>query len=124
MKDIESLEDIKTLVDTFYSVIMKDSTIGFFFTEVAPIDMETHMPIMYRFWGSMLLGSAEYSGNPMQKHFAMNRTNPMLPEHFDIWLSTWISTVDTLFKGEKAEEAKTRAKNIASLMSHNMNAHR
>jgi len=37
---------------------------------------------------------------------------------FNEWLRLFRSTVDELFIGEKAEEAKVRAENIARLMLH------
>ncbi len=42
----------------------------------------------------------------------------MEPLHFDRWLSVWERTVDELFTGDKAEEAKNRARTIASVMLH------
>lgn len=118
--DIATIEDVKLLVDTFYSKVMQDEIIGHFFTLVAPINMDSHMPIMYRFWGSMLLGNSDYQGNPMQKHFKMNEKVALEPHHFDRWLEVWKQTTDDLFQGPKADEAKMRAENIAHLMSYNM----
>lgn len=120
--DISTREDVIRLVDTFYSRVMVDDLIGVFFTEVSPISMKEHMPIIYDFWETMLLGASSYSGNAMHKHYSMNGRKRMKPEHFERWLSTWEFTIDELFTGPKADEAKTRAKHIANLMSYNMNS--
>lgn len=55
-KDILIREDIELLVNTFYDKIKKDDTIGYFFTEIANVDWPTHLPKMYDFWESILLG--------------------------------------------------------------------
>ena len=39
-------------------------------------------------------------------------------EHFQIWLTYFISSVDELYDGPKAHEAKARAQAIASVMEH------
>jgi len=116
MKDIESRTDIEHLVDAFYAKVIVDETIGHFFTEVVPIDWDKHMPTMYDFWESMLLGAANYQGNPMQKHIAFSKKEPLKPKHFSQWLSLWEQTINANFEGDKAREAIMRAKSIAGIM--------
>lgn len=115
--DISSKEDIKHLVDTFYKRVMVDPVIGHFFTEVVNLDLEAHLPIMYKFWASILFGDLAYTGNPMEKHIAMNKKSPMEAEHFDRWLEMWMATVDELFAGDTADMAKKRAEGIRHLMA-------
>ncbi len=114
--DISSKEDIAHLVDSFYAKATIDPKMGFFFTDVAKLNFEKHMPIMYDFWESILLGGRNYRGNPMVKHFALHEKSPMKGEHFERWLSLWKETVDEIFTGPKADEAKSRAQQIAQLM--------
>ena len=114
--DIKNKNDIQHLVDTFYTKVRKNDTIGHFFNNVVDIDWEDHMPIMYNFWDSILFGGREYKGNPMTKHVELNEKSPMEKEHFNTWLALWTETVDELFSGEKAEEVKKRASSIAGLM--------
>ena len=116
MHDIDNTDDIKVLVDSFYIRVLADPVIGFIFNDVIPISWEHHMPVMYAFWGSVLLGSDTYHSNPMTKHIAMNRIVPLEQEHFDRWLELWEMNVRSLFSGENTEQAITRARNIASLM--------
>lgn len=120
MKDIENSDDVKLLVDTFYEQVLVDETIGHFFTKIVPINLETHMPIMYSFWENVLFYTGEYKRNPMVKHVDLNRKSPLNQEHFDRWLSLWTNTVDELFSGEKAEEAKAKADQIAKMMFFNV----
>lgn len=116
MSDIQTKEDIRFLVNSFYELIRRDGKIGFFFNEVAQINWEDHLPKMYDFWESIVLGNAKYSGNPMNTHVELSRLHNMKPEHFDHWLSLWNNNIDQHFQGENAEEAKNRANQIAQLM--------
>lgn len=81
---------------------------------------ESHLPKMYSFWASILLGEHSFSGNPMQKHIALSKQTAMTDKEFSEWLHLFVETVDELFLGEKANEAKLRAGNIARLMLHNI----
>ncbi|MBR9923091.1 MAG: group III truncated hemoglobin [Bacteroidetes bacterium] len=117
-KEISNKEDVRQLVDAFYAKVLKDEVIGYIFTEVVPISLEEHMPIMYRFWETVLLGEMSYKGNPMTKHLAMNEKEPLTKAHFDRWLSLFFETLDTHFEGEKVALAKQRAESIALLMQH------
>ena len=115
-QDIASETDIKLLVDNFYTKVIADPVIGFIFNEVIKLSWEKHIPVMYTFWSSILLGTASYSGNPMLKHVELNKAIKLTQQHFDRWLQLWESTVNENFNGPKALEAITRAKNIAGLM--------
>jgi len=61
---------------------------------------------MYKFWGTLLLGTNDYQGNPMTKHFELNKKTALLPEHFERSKKLWFSTLENLFDGEVASEAK------------------
>lgn len=124
MNDIASQEDIQLLVDSFYQKVKLDPVIGFIFTEVVPISWEEHMPVMYAFWGSILLGTSTYQANPMAKHLALDQKVTLTPEHFERWLRLWKSTVREHFSGEKAEEAISRASGIAALMQYKVEQNR
>jgi len=121
--DIQTQKDIQLMVDTFYTKAMKSDVIGHFFTEVIHLDMEKHMPVMYAFWSDILLGTKNYQGNPMTKHFALNKLAKMEAKHFKEWLQLWVNNIDLHFEGTKAEEAKNRAKSIASIMQFKVQSH-
>ncbi len=124
MHDIESEADVKKLVDSFYRKVIVDPVIGFIFTEVVTITWEEHMPVMYAFWSTTLLGSSVYTGNPMLKHLELDKKIKLRKEHFDRWLLLWDETVTANFEGKIAAEAIQRARNIASLMQHKINQQR
>lgn len=120
-RDIANTDDVKQLVDTFYTRVLKDAVIGHIFTEVAPISWEKHMPIMYAFWNSVILSVQGYEGNPMTKHIQLHKIFPLQNAHFERWLQLWEDTVSSLFKGSNATMAIARAKSIAGIMEHKLN---
>ena len=106
--DITGDQDIRLLVDSFYETIREDDLLGPVFNERVE-DWSKHLPTMYAFWGNMLFGQKEYQGNPMAKHLNL----PVDHKHFERWIALFMATVDDLFAGEKAEQAKGAAKSIA-----------
>jgi hemoglobin len=68
---------------------------------------------MYDFWEFLLLQGKNYQGNPIEKHFELHARHPLTAEHFDRWLALFQETVDSLFAGPVADDAKFRAMVIA-----------
>ena len=120
MKKLENREDIEFLVNKFYDKVGTDNTIGFFFNDVANVDWSHHLPKMYSFWETLLLGNVSYKGNPMAVHFPINAEVPMEKFHFEQWVKLWTQTIEENFEGEMAEMAIYKAKNIANLMGYKM----
>ena len=110
-KDVITRPDIELLVNSFYERVRKDELLSPLFNHV---DWPTHLPVMYNFWSSLLLGDQSYQGSPFQKHLplAIDAT------HFQQWLSLFTQTVDAHFTGAKADKVKSRAQSIAALWQH------
>jgi hemoglobin len=106
--DIQSPTDIRLLVDSFYSKAREDELLAPIFDH-AISDWDHHLPTMYQFWERLLLGSTEYNGNPFSKHINLSLEN----FHFTTWLEIFNQTLDENFSGEKTEETKRLARNIA-----------
>lgn len=115
--DITTLDDIKLLVNSFYSTVQKDEFIGPIFNEKIGDRWPEHLEKMYRFWQTILLEVHSYSGSPFPPHKQL----PVDKEHFDRWMSIFITTVDSLFTGAIADEAKLRAKNMAEMFNYKIN---
>lgn len=114
--DIQNREDIILLVNSFYNIVIDDETIGYLFTKIAKIDWDLHLLKMYNFWENILFNTGSFEGNPMIKHQELNLKSKLNIHHFEHWNNLFNTTVDLHFKGEKAEEIKTRAKNISHMM--------
>ena len=116
LHDITNRQDIILLVDSFYEKIKVDDAIGYIFNDIATVNWEKHLPIMYDFWESVIFFTGGYNGNPMITHRKLNQVVHLTPEHFKKWLELFTSTVDENFSGDKAELAKQRAISIATIM--------
>jgi hemoglobin len=111
--DIALPADIRLLIDTFYSKVRADTVIGYIFNDVVHVNWTEHLPKMYAFWEFMLLGADVFQGNPIEKHYEVHRIEPLKVQHFDQWVLIFQETVDELFEGAKADEAKFRAYSIS-----------
>ena len=110
-KEIISLDDIKKLVDTFYEKVRKDELIGPIFNERIKDRWPHHLEKMYTFWQTVLLGEHTYFGSPFPPHASL----PVSHQHFEKWMELFTKTVDELFVGEKANDAKWRAGKMAEM---------
>ena len=117
LRDMQNTDDIEELVDAFYGRALTDPVIGFYFTEVADFNLETHLPTMYRFWSGILLGLPTYRSNAFQPHALLNEKHAFQPKHFARWLRLFFETIDELFEGPMTDLAKKRAQQIATSMS-------
>ncbi len=111
--EILSLNDIKKLVDTFYERIREDKLLGPVFNERIQDRWPVHLEKMYKFWQTVLLQEHTYFGSPFPPHAQL----PVGHAHFAAWLKLFNTTVDELFTGEKAEEAKWRAAKMAEMFA-------
>lgn len=112
--DITTIEDIKLLVNTFYAKVQKDELIGSIFNEKIQGRWPEHLEKMYKFWQTILLEEHTYSGSPFPPHKHL----PVDQSHFNRWMEIFTKTVDGLFIGIVAEEAKDRAANMAYMFNY------
>lgn len=112
--DISKFDDIKLLVDTFYGTVRKDALIGPIFDQVIEDRWPEHLEKMYRFWQTVLLEDHTYHGSPFAPHAKL----PVAIEHFERWVGIFTQTIDSLFEGPKADEAKMRATKMAQMFYH------
>ncbi len=107
MNDIETEEDIAFWMDSFYRKLLTDEVTAPVFKG---LNLEAHMPKLVDFWAFILLDKEGYKTNVFEKHIHLH----LEKHHFDRWLLHFRSTTDDLFKGEKAELVKQRAKLLAT----------
>lgn len=117
MPDIKTYEDIEAVIRAFYSRLLPDPIVGFFFTDIARIDLPAHIPKITRFWEFQLFGVRNYRGNVYEVHRALHMQAALTPDHFHRWIFLLRQSVDELFAGPHAELMKTRAAMIAEKMA-------
>lgn len=110
-KEIKTINEIKALVDSFYTKVREDALLGGIFQEVIQDKWPDHLQKMYRFWQTVLLKEHTYYGSPFPPHAKL----PVTEAHFDRWLKLFRETIDQHFEGQKAEEAKWRAEKMAEM---------
>ncbi len=109
--DIQTLDDIRLLVDSFYSKVQQDQQLGPIFQASIQDRWPQHLAKMYSFWQTILLNEYTYNGRPFPPHARL----PIDKAHFERWLQLFHETVDELFQGTVAEEAKSRGNKMAAL---------
>lgn len=109
--DITTEADVRLLVDTFYAKVNRDALLDPVFNGFAHVDWPQHLPKMYGFWSDLLLGTSRYQGRPFPKHVPL----PIDATHFQRWVALFHATVNELFAGPTAEEAKLRGQAIAQV---------
>jgi hemoglobin len=77
--------------------------------------------VIVDFWEKVLFGRNVYFGNPLFIHQKLHEKSPLKLEHFQRWVAIFSETVDANFCGEKAEDAKLRAKMIAHSLNQRLN---
>ena len=115
-KEIENRQDIEKLVETFYPRVKQDDVIGYIFNKKSNMVWETHIPVMYNFWDTILLGAQNYHGGVMFKHIQLDKKEPLTADHFSRWKNLFHGTVDEVFVGDHADEAKRWVEMMEKLM--------
>jgi hemoglobin len=117
MHDISSREDVFLLVSTFYGKVRKDELLGPIFHTLIK-DWEVHIELLTDFWQTNLFFEKKYFGDPLQKHVQVDKMigGKINERHFGIWMNLWFETLDELYKGEVAQIAKNRARNMGTYM--------
>ena len=121
--DLQNREDIEAVLEAFYSAVFRDPVIGYFFTEVVPLKLEEHLPVIADFWESVVFGARGYRKDVMAVHRGIHELSAIRKEHLDRWVALFTATVEEGFAGERAELMKQRARSIATLMDLKLNHH-
>ena len=85
--DIATEGDIKKLVHTFYDKVNRDELLSPIFNEVAKVNWDEHLPLLCRFWSTLLFRTMTFEGRPFPKHVVL----PIQREHFTRWVSLFVA---------------------------------
>ena len=114
MTDILNLEDVKKLVDAFYGKVRENNLLAPVFNERIKDRWPEHLEKMYTFWQTIFLEERTSFGSPFPPHAKL----PVEHAHFEEWMKLFTQTIDELFIGEKAKEAKWRAGKMAEMFEY------
>lgn len=115
--DIKNRDDVFNLVTSFYEKVRKDIVLGPFFNDTIK-DWDAHLQHLTTFWESSLFLKTKYYGDPLKTHVKVDaiHNNSITELHFGLWLNLWFQTIDELFEGDYAENAKRRARKMGSFL--------
>ncbi len=115
--DIKTREDVALLVRSFYEKVRADDVLGPFFNNTIK-DWEAHLELLTTFWESSLFLKTKYLGNPLEAHVKVDKQHhhSITELHFGLWLNLWYQTIDELFEGDYAENAKRRARKMGTFL--------
>lgn len=106
-------ENIKLLVNSFYSKVRNDKELAPIFENAIGDDASLwrpHLERMYSFWSSVVLSTGSYSGNPFQKHKDLPSFDIKL---FDRWLELFAQTAGEIYTEEVSKVFIVKSENIA-----------
>jgi hemoglobin len=115
--DLRYRTDVHDLVVEFYREIVLDDLLAPIFGEVAEVDWARHIPTLIDYWCRVLFGEASYTGTILGPHQAVNDLAPFSGELFGRWNALWTDAIDRRWAGPVAEQAKSHAARISSVLS-------
>jgi hemoglobin len=99
------------MVDSFYGKIQEDAILSFIFNNRIGDRWSEHLEKMYEFWQTVLLDEHTYFGAPFPPHATLDINYT----HYERWVQLFNETIDHLFIGDKAQEAKWRGQKMAQV---------
>ena len=120
--DVESRADLEQIIKNFYAVMLDDPIVGFIFTDVAKIDLASHLPLIVNFWSDIVFGSQAgseklYTGNTLRAHLELSQKLALKPGHFTRWLYLFTHAVQENHAGKNASLMIARAELVAKSIS-------
>jgi hemoglobin len=115
--DIGSKADVEKLVNEQYRLLLEDEHTGPVF---ADLDLEHHMPKIYRFWCFILDVEAAkniYIGSAFEPHVKLDLDH----DHFVRWVRYFNIALDTFFEGEVTEKAREKVRQFDIMFEHKLN---
>lgn len=119
--DVTDRAGLERMLAHFYEKALADEVIGFFFTQVVPLDMAKHLPVITDFWESVVLGTRGYGKNVMAVHQHIHQLSAIRKEHLDRWVELFLQTIEEHFEGPNAILMAQRARSIATMMNLKLN---
>lgn len=110
LENVITEENIRRMVDGFYDSVRQDEVLGPVFEQALSHGWDAHLPRMYDFWSTVLLGARKFQSNVFGRHMALSGIEK---EHFVRWLALFRDTVRRMYAREQADEIVLIAERIA-----------
>ena len=106
-------DDIRRLLDLFYSRVRGDSQLGPVFAKAlgtSDADWARHLARLNDFWSSVMLRSGRYHGDPFSAHLRLAELDSAM---FDRWLALFGASCTEILEPDVADVFRDRASQIA-----------
>lgn len=116
MRDIETADDLRQVVASFYAIVRQDDFIGPIFNSFIPAEhWPAHIEKITGFWRFRLFEEETYEGRPLVNHLEVDKHTGygLTRQHFDHWVRLWSENLDRQFSGPVVMQAKSIAENMA-----------
>ena len=113
---------IEEMVREFYSIVLKDDTLGPIFVRALGENINAgkwyeHLNTLYNFWDLVMTGKTGYGGHPYPAHAFIG---PLYPETFERWLEIFHEVVNRFFIPEIADKFYKKANILAEQFMDNL----
>lgn len=112
--DIASSADIRVLVDAYCEKLRSQPYLSGLFDKLSPRDWDQHLFMMERFWNSVLLKSASFTGHPLILHALLPDQQAQAPQ----WVHLFHEAVEEHFTGPTAAAAKAFAQKMVRIFAY------
>ncbi|MGB3616930.1 MAG: group III truncated hemoglobin [Catalinimonas sp.] len=115
--DITTETDVRHVLGNFRERLGRDALLAHHFRYV---NWNTDLPPMQQFWSDLLLHKDEHEprGRPFPRHMSMIGLDEY---HFDRWVALFADTIDTAFRGRRAERMKHHVGQLARAVQSQLN---
>ena len=110
--ELTNRTDVDALVRRFYEQVVRDEILAEPFSDIRD-RLEAHLPVMGDFWETTLFRAGLYRRNALKAHRQLNARTALSTPQFIRWLTLWNNTIDQMYQGATAEQAKVQAARIA-----------
>lgn len=115
-RDITFPADVTLLIETYFRRALDNPMLAFF---VGPIleNSPNHLEFVSNYWISHLL-EADHGKMSMRPILEVDKylQFSLEKEHFEEWNKVWASTIDDLFTGDKATDAKNHGAYLSKFL--------
>ncbi len=114
---------IEKFVTNFYQRVNEDELLAPIFNDTAKVNWENHIPLLCKFWSTILLKTNEYHGNAYMKHVLIAQQIKIQEAHFTRWLNLFQEEAKKHLPAEAAQETVHKAGLIAQSLKYGMLRH-
>lgn len=112
LPDLDSAGQIDRFVRLFYRRLLADQRLAPYFTEVAGITLEDHLPLISAYWQKMLLGERQYQRHTMARHRQLHARRALTGAQHEAWLGHFFAVAQDNFAGPYTDRARQIAARV------------